>query len=215
MFRLGRRPATLLRFLALGALLAFIVQPAMADPNDSGKDMEELKSGLKPADPQPDAAALKPGLEVRYHMGRFQTLGEMMGIVGHSEGDKGRPLSVLDYQGPEGSKVMTSDRHDMVGALIKGFIKFPAPGTYVFKVMSNDGISIDIGGQNVFEDGGVHTTDYSDGLPVKIDAAGWYPIYLKYFQKKGGYALGLYWRTPSGGGRYVTVPAEMYAHLEK
>ncbi|MGE5146458.1 MAG: PA14 domain-containing protein [Candidatus Eiseniibacteriota bacterium] len=211
---LGRRPIPLLRLLALGAVLALMVRPGLAGELNGG-DMEELKSGLKVADPQPDAAALKPGLAVNYHMGRFQTLGEMMGIVGHSEGDKGKPLPMLNYKGDEGANVMTSDRHDMVGAIIKGFIKFPQPGTYVLKVMSNDGISLDIGGRNIFEDGSIHPTDYSDGLPVKIDAAGWYPLHIKYFQKKGGYALGLFWRPPSGSGTYVPVPAEMYAHLEK
>jgi hypothetical protein len=214
MLRFGRRPATLIRLLALGAVLALFAQPVLADPNEGDNDMEELKTGLKPADPQPDAAALKPGLAVSYHMGRFNNLHEMLGIVRNATGDKGKPLATLDSQGPEGATVLTSPRRDMVGALIDGFIKFPQAGTYVLKVMSNDGISIDIGGQNIFEDGSVHTTDYSDGLPVKIDTAGWYPIKLKYFQKKGGHALGLYWRTPGGGGRYVTVPAEMYAHLE-
>jgi hypothetical protein len=211
---LRRRPASLLRFLALGAVLALMAAPALAGSLDD-TDMEDLRSGLKAADPQPDAAALKPGLAVAYHMGRFQTLAEMMGIIGKSEGDKGRPLPILNYQGAEGTRVMTSDRNDTVGAIIDGFIKFPEPGTYVFKVMSNDGISLDIGGKNIFEDGSVHTTDYSDGLPVKIDSAGWYPFHIKYFQKKGGYALGLYWRTPKGAGGYVVVPAEMYAHLEK
>ena len=214
MSRPGRRPLSLPRLLALGAALAFMSQPAFAGSlNDS--DMAPMKSALKAADPQPDAGALKPGLAVNYHMGRFQTLAEMMGIVGHAQGDKGAPLPMLNYQGAEGTTVMTSDRHDMVGAIIRGFIKFPQPGTYVLKVMSNDGISIDIGGQNIFEDGSVHITDYSDGLPVKIDTAGWYPLNIKYFQKKGGYALGLFWRTPAGAGSYVPVPAEMYAHLEK
>jgi hypothetical protein len=214
MLRPSRRPAPLLRILALGAALALAAQPALAGSLES-TDMEPMKSGLKAADPQPDAGKLKPGLAVAYHMGRFQTLAEMMGIIGKSEGDKGKPLAILDYQGAEGTKVMTSDRSDTVGAIIDGFIKFPEPGTYVLKVMSNDGVSLDIGGRNIFEDGTVHVTDYSDGLPVKIDSAGWYPLHIKYFQKKGGYALGLYWRTPQGAGSYVAVPAEMYAHLEK
>jgi hypothetical protein len=214
MRRPSRRPAPLLRFLALGAALALLAQPALAG-SLNGSEMADLKTGLKAADPQPNAGALKPGLAVNYHMGRFQTLAEMMGIIGKSEGDKAAPLPMLDYQGAEGTNVMNSGRHDMVGAIIRGFIKFPEPGTYVFKVMSNDGISVDIGGTNIFEDGSVHVTDYSDGLPVKIDTAGWYPLHIKYFQKKGGYALGLYWRTPKGAGGYVAVPAEMYAHLEK
>jgi hypothetical protein len=212
--RPSRRPTFLLNVLALGAVLAFAIPPALAGSLDD-KDVEEMKSGLKAADPQPDAGKLKPGLAVSYHMGRFQTLAEMMGIIGKSEGDKGRPLPMLNYEGAEGTKVMTSDRTDTVGAIIDGFIKFPEPGTYVLKVMSNDGISLDIGGKTVFEDGSVHVTDYSDGLPLKIDTAGWYPLHIRYFQKKGGYALGLYWRTPKGAGNYVVVPAEMYAHLEK
>src|SRR5690606_27470568 len=159
------RPASLLDVLALGVGLALAAHPVMADPNEGDDDMEELMTGLKPADPQPDAAALKPGLAVRYHMGRFNNLHEMMGIVGNAAGDKGKPLTTLDYQGPEGATVLTSPRRDMVGALIDGFIKFPQPGTYVLKVMSNDGISLDIGGRNIFEDGSVHPTDYSWGLP--------------------------------------------------
>ena len=124
MSRLGRRSVPLIRLLALGAVLAFMAQPGFAGSLNDG-EMDDLRTGLKAANPQPDTAALKPGLAVSYHMGRFQTLAEMMGIVGHSEGDKGKPLPMLNYKGDEGTQVMTSDRHDMVGAIIQGFIKFP------------------------------------------------------------------------------------------
>ena len=53
-------------------------------------------------------------------------------------------------------KILTSDKTDGVHAHIAGFIRFPAAGTYVFEVNSNDGVRLEIGGKRIFEDGDVH-----------------------------------------------------------
>ena len=45
-----------------------------------------------------------------------------------------------------------------------------------------------------------------------IEEAGWYPMLIKYFQKKGTAALSLYWKPP-GAAEFSVIPAEAYAHL--
>lgn len=197
--------------LALGAALALslaLVSPAWA----AEEDLEDLVSGLKPAAPQPEAAALKPGLAVRYHKGKYNTIEEMLAIIGSKPGVKGAPIAMLNFDDDVGGNVMTSKAPMMMGAMITGFIKFPAAGTYIFKVKSNDGIDIKIGGKVVFADHEKHGDFMSDGLPVKIDAPGWYPVAIQYFQKKGTYALEMHWKKQGGKDGYAFVPAANFAH---
>ncbi len=188
--------------LAAGAvLLLSLAVPAIADI-----------TGLKPADPQPAADQLKPGLSVKYHFGIYNTIeGMIMRTGGAETAEPGEPIKQLNYKVNFGS-VLSTGRQDGVGAFIKGYIKLDKPGTYVFKVQSNDGVQLDIGGVMIFTDPVVHPDEFSEELPVQITQPGWYPIEVIYFEKRNTSTLELYWKTPGSAADFTFVPADAFAH---
>jgi hypothetical protein len=169
----------------------------------------ELLTGLKPADPQPTAEQLQPGLAVGYSFGRYNHLRDFM----FEKFQKGKPLPNLDYRSGAGT-VLTSGERDLVGALITGFIRFEKAGTYGFDVTSNDGVRVEISGRVLYEDPTVHSDDMSDRIDVKIDQPGWYPLKILYYEKKGTSTLVLRWDSGDPKGKMNPVPGAAFAHLK-
>src|SRR5262245_12604647 len=165
-------------------------------------------TGLKPATPQPSADQLAPGLAVGYIYGRFNNVKEFM----DKKFEPGPFLPHLNWRMGTGI-VLTSKEHELVAALITGFIRFDKSGTYGFDVTSNDGVRVEIGGKLVYEDPTVHGDDTSDRIAVKIDQPGWYPLKVLYFQKKGTATLVVRW-APAGADAkapLVSIPAAVLA----
>ena len=165
---------------------------------------------LAPASPQPAAADLAPGLAVLYfgYLGR-----EVEDLESYDDGRVGPPLANLDWDMGDGD-VLTSGRSIGVGARITGFIRFPQAGVYQLVMNSNDGIKLVIADQPLIMDPTVHGDRFSDIASVNVPSAGWYPLLLHYFQRKGTATLQLFWQPP-GGDRMVIVPAEHLAHSNK
>ncbi len=161
-----------------------------------------------------DGELLKPGLAVTYHFSKFNHIDELIGFAAVREGTVGEPLAKLDYNTGNGH-VLTTDRSKLVGANINGFIQFPVPGKYMIATQSNDGIQLNIGGKLIEEDPGVHSDRFSDLIPVVIEKAGWYPLQLWYYQKKGTATLELYWLEPGKEGDLKFVPEKAFAHVAK
>lgn len=67
---------------------------------------------LKPADPQPAAGTLQPGLAVNYMEVKVRHVDE---VEEAGDGEPGPPLPLLDFQSGAGT-VLTSGHADMVGA---------------------------------------------------------------------------------------------------
>ncbi len=111
--------------------------------------------------------------------------------------------------------MLTSTAREGVGAVITGLIRFEKPGTYGFNVTSNDGVRVEIGGQLLHEDPGVHVDATSDRIDVKVEQAGWYPLHVVYFQKRGTATLVLRWIAPGKPGKLVPVPAKAFARIRK
>ncbi|TNE34174.1 MAG: hypothetical protein EP348_11445, partial [Alphaproteobacteria bacterium] len=88
------------------------------------------------------------------------------------------------------------------------------PGRYTFMVQSNDGVWLSIGNKLIYEDPTVHADTFSDELVLEISEGGWYPIHIKYFEKKNTSTLELYWETPDGGDMDY-VPESAFRHLKK
>ncbi len=166
----------------------------------------------KPADPQPTASELEPGLAVRYYTRKFNHIRELLDWEDYKDGTEGPPITVLDYQVGTGD-VLTSGKPDLVGARITGFIHLPDPGTYTFGVNSNDGVRVLLGGEQILNDPDVHGDRFSDPAWVTIEDGGWYPLTVLYFEKKNTSTLQLYWLMPTDEpGPMFIVPAENYAH---
>jgi hypothetical protein len=191
------------RAAAAGVILALGVT--------AGATGAAAEHAIDPANPQPKAAALKPGLGVNYHFSLVRTIRQLRGYAEPRKGDVGKPLPQLNYHTGYG-KVLTTDRNTGVGAKIHGFIKFDKPGVYQLKVHSNDGVQLYLSGKHIFEDPVVHSDEMSDPIPVRITTPGWYPLLIWYFQRKGTATLELYWQPP-GSTESVLVPPSAFAHI--
>lgn len=183
--------------LCLATLLAL---PVSADA--------ESFSGGQPLDPQPDAAALKPGLAVSYYYHYFDHVDE---LDHRSNGDVGEPLTNLDHVAFENGKVLTTNRPMGVGAHIRGMIHLTEPGDYVLRLQSNDGVKLSIGGVLLHTDPEIHAARWSPDLVYSVATPGWYDFTLNYYQRKGTSALRLEWMPP-GAGESIIVPPEAFAH---
>lgn len=164
--------------------------------------------GAKPVQPQPAADKVAPGLSVNYLYMMFSHVSE---VPKAGKGKPGPEIAVLDHDTDSGN-VLTANNSMGVGALINGLIKFDRPGTYVFEIMSNDGVKLTIGGVLIHEDPGIHADTTSPPIELAVTEPGWYPLSIDYFQRKGTSALRLMW-TPPGGTKQV-VPAAALAHLK-
>ncbi len=161
-------------------------------------------------DPQPDSGSLKPGLSVLYYYAKYNHIRELETWMKYKDGKPGEPIALLDAKAGTG-KVLTSGSADLVGAHIKGFLRFDEAGTHRFQVTSNDGIRVVLGGEKIYEDPDVHPDRTSDPIPVEIAQPGYYPIEILYFEKKNTATIQLYW-SPPGSSQFAPVPASAFWH---
>lgn len=181
----------------LAAMLAFGAAPAGAAGIEAA-----------PVDPQPSEDQLQPGLAVSYVADYFRDVAEMMGM----EGTPGPDLANIDNLPQRNRPVLTSEKSMGVGAFIRGMIRLDQTGTWTFRVNSNDGVQVAIGGQPVFADPGVHSDTMSPPILVEVSEPGWHQIDIDYFQRKGTAALQFFWTAPDGTAEEI-VPPEAFAHL--
>ncbi len=157
-------------------------------------------------------AVVEPGMAVyfRYsfyrHIDKMPTDDSMI-----AEGKPGQPVTFLNHQFKE--SVFDSKSEKGVGVFLNGYLKMDVAGTYQFKAMSNDGIRVTLNGEIVVLDPTVHSDRFSDIGQVTIAKPGWYPLTVKYFQRKGTARLELYW-LPPGGKDFEIVPAAAYGHIK-
>ncbi|MCG8509813.1 MAG: PA14 domain-containing protein [Rhodospirillales bacterium] len=162
---------------------------------------------------QPSAEQLKPGLAVRYYHNYFRHIDEIVEWEKHRDGSRGEPLPHLDWKVGEG-KVLTSNDVNGVGAKITGFIRLDKPGFYKFVFESNDGVRLEMGDEMILEDPGVHSDQFSPFGEIMIRKPGWYPLTIRYFERKVTSTLIMHWKPPGfEGDTLPKVPAEILAHI--
>lgn len=166
-------------------------------------------SDLKPVDPQPTADATLPGLAVSYVYLKAQHVDD---VEAEGPGEPGESLPQLNYRSGQGN-VLTSSQADGVGALIKGYIKFPQAGRWLMVANSNDGVRVRLAGAVVVEDPDVHPDQFSANAEVNVAEPGWYEIGVTYFERKNTSTLQLLWQPP-GGTEFTVVPADAFCHLK-
>lgn len=166
---------------------------------------------IKPADPQPAADELQPGLAVVYYNRFFRHISELVDWEGYKEGTPGEPILQVNFRSGQGN-VLTSNNDDGVGARMTGFIRFDQPGDYKFAFESNDGVRLEIGGEMVLQDPDVHGDRFSDIGRVTVAEPGWYPITIRYFERKNTSTLRFHWSPPETEGTMPLVPAEALSH---
>lgn len=193
------RPVILTRLLPAAALLVVLAADTAAG----------TFTDLKPSSPQPAADAVTPGLAVNYV---FFMAHHVDDIESEAPGEPGEPLPQLDYRTGDGN-VLTSDRWDGVGALIKGYIRFPEAGRWLMATQSNDGVRVRLAGAVIIEDPDVHPDRFSPHVEINITEPGWYELAVTYFERKNTSTLQLYWQPP-GKTEFAIVPADAFCHLK-
>ena len=128
-----------------------------------------------------------------------------------SPGSRARPIrrSNLDFRGGSGKPVLNQKHKNYVAAIITGYINFSNPGTHMLKIRSNDGVRVAIGGLTVHEDPKPHPDRTSDAVPIEVSAAGWMPIEIVYYERKGSWSIELTWQE---SGDFSAIPASHFAH---
>ncbi len=184
-------------FLALGLVWA---APAVSDVT------------LTPAMPQPDAAALHPGLSVVYAYPRdVRSLDNADHHLSQSP-RAGKPLIGFDYPDTnEGDLTMTSRQPFSFAARITGFIAFAEAGAHILDFETNDGLAVRIGGQDVYEHDGRHPCSSSGEVTVQVPEPGWYALEATYFQRQGTACLLMKWAAP--GAEVDWTPNEAFAFI--
>lgn len=176
----------------------------------AGAEVPMTSAKVTKASPQP--SNLVTGLAVRYYGGQYTNIRGLVEMLDYQKGVQGTPLPMLNYKVGEGT-VLTSTTTDLVGADITGYINMSKKGRYTFLVQSNDGVRLNIGGKQIFEDPDIHGDRFSPELNVDISDPGWYSIRVLYFEKSNSATLELYWQEP--GGDMGFVPTEAFGHIKK
>ncbi|MDP6566811.1 MAG: hypothetical protein QF578_18425 [Alphaproteobacteria bacterium] len=166
---------------------------------------------LAPAEPQPDAKSLKPGLAVEYVYREAKSLHDAESYRGYNLESRGEPLKGFVYGDTNpGDGALTSGASELVIAYIKGYMRFEA-GQHELEFQSNDGLRVILGGVQVYEHDLRHPCVSNGAVTVKAPQAGWYPVEALYFQRLGTSCLDLSIRRP--GGEWDWTEPEIYAHL--
>ena len=168
---------------------------------------------LTPASPQPDAAALSPGLYVEYvYPPDVRTLHEANSWKAGKS--RGPDLVGFDYPDTEeGETALTSDKAEYVVAHIRGYLRFDEAGVYELDFLSNDGLEAEIGGQVVSRVDGRQPCDNVGVETVSVPEPGWYEVKALWFQRLNTSCLLMEWKTPSAG-EVDWVPNEAFAYAK-
>ena len=157
-----------------------------------------------------EASQLSPGLAVKYIDGFYRHLNQM---PPGEKGRTGKPVTWLNHRFGE-DEVFASGRSRGVGIEFTGFIHLEKTGEYSFQALANDGIEVIIADTQVAWDPTVHSDRLSQPVALIVNKSGWYPIKIRYYQRKGTATLVLYQQEP-GSKKMSIIPAKAYGYLAK
>lgn len=81
---------------------------------------------------------------------------------------------------------------------------------YWFRISSDDGSRVFVGGEEIINNDGVHGPTPRRGGRFCLDA-GWHEIRVSYFEQGGAETI-LFERSDDGGATYTEVPAADFSH---
>ncbi|MCF6188714.1 MAG: PA14 domain-containing protein [Desulfobulbaceae bacterium] len=155
---------------------------------------------------------LTPGLAVVYLDKFYRRVSQMPNAArAKTMGKPGKAILQLNHKAGKEGLVFDSGKKKGVGMILTGYLHLSTAGGYRFQALSNDGIECILGGKQLFADPGVHKDRLTPVGIVDVSAAGWYPLSIRYFQRKGTSALKLYWQPPGTSG-FSIIPPEIFAH---
>lgn len=181
----------------------FVLAVGLAQPNASAVAADTNKV-LQPIEIPTEK--LLPGLDVRIVEKFFRNINEMPEEAAFS---KARPIRKLAYRYEGGTAMFDTDRSLAIGMSIRGLLSIEEPGTYEFQARSNDGIRVQIADKIIIEDPDVHSDRLSSIARWDIPKAGYLPMHILYFQRKGSACLELYWKPPKAAA-FEIIPESAF-----
>lgn len=158
-----------------------------------------------------DSEQLRSGLSTLYFYEFYRYMYQMpTGEKIIEKGIPGPPVLQLNHRFGR-KKVFDSGVNKGVGMVMRGYLYLEQPGPYAFQARSNDGFELYVNDNLLISDPEVHGDKLSDPGRMTVAEGGWFPVMIKYFQRKGTATLELYWQPP-GAESFVIIPAEVYAH---
>ncbi len=194
------------------AILLLFLHPLSAQ--EEGKKMESSVTEISVTQQAHiEQSAIQPGLDVVYYKNFFKRHLRFLpeGKSPDYPSFKGKPITHLNHQFGK-DEVFDSGETRGIGMRMTGYLHLTEAGIYEFQVLSNDGIIFRMSGQTVLSDPAQHSDNLSNIGRVTVETAGWYPVILEYFQRKGTAALKLYWKTPDSA-EFFPVSEEVYGHI--
>ena len=205
-------PSKIIVLLVVGILLASL-SPVIAQQKNLHVDISVMEHTLsQPTDIS--QASLSPGLNVVYYKKFFKRNLRHL-PKGPSEkypSFKGKPITEINHQFGK-DNVFGSGESRGIGLRMTGYLNLAQAGVYEFQALSNDGLIVKLGEQVVLSDPDQHSDRLSNIGRITVKNAGWYPVIVEYFQRKGTAALKLFWKTP-GNGEFSPVSSKAYGHME-
>ncbi|MDW7771851.1 MAG: PA14 domain-containing protein [Desulfobulbaceae bacterium] len=158
-----------------------------------------------------EANRIQPGLSVLYFYDLYRYMYQMpKGDAIIRKGTPGPPILQLNHRFGDG-KVFDSGVNKGVGMVMTGYLHLEQPGPYAFQAKSNDGFELYINDNLLISDPAVHGDKVSEPGLMTAAEGGWFPVMIKYFQRKGTATLELYWKPP-GAESFAIIPPEVYGH---
>ena len=157
------------------------------------------------------AEPAEPGLAVRYTFADHDNIDPIVERIDTGNPNPGAPVLSLDNRGGEGAKVLTANHGKFVGAVLTGYLKFPEAGTYQISARINDGIRLLIDDKLVLEDKDVAPDRDVGPASVTVTEAGWHPIKIYFYQRRGSWRLQVKWSGPGLSG-VAPIGPEFLAH---
>jgi hypothetical protein len=140
--------------------------------------------------------SLVPGLVAEYFEGEWDHLPEFSALVPVVKGI----VSRIDLD--------LARSQELFGLIFSGFICVPATGVYLFSALSDDGSKLLIGDEVVVDNDGLHGARERQGA-IALEA-GFHPMRVLFFQKRGGRALQVSYQGP--GVEKQEIPPEAFFH---
>ena len=86
-----------------------------------------------------------------------------------------------------------------------GYLKVPETGLYEFRTLSDDGVRLDINGDNLLSNWTLHGATWDSGT-INLISGIYFPLALEFFERGGSAVIQLHWVKP--GGSLEPVPTE-------
>ena len=195
------------RRLAAAALAAILV--AGVAPIAGAQDGTAKPVTVKTVDDAMPAGAA-PGLDASFYYFDFKTMDTMASYVARAKASKRVALPQLAASDDTG-EIFAAGAKSMYGFRAVGWLRFPAAGDWKLVANSNDGIRIKLADQFALEDPLPHPDRLTPASEVKLPAAGFVPIEVLWYQRRGSATIELLW-VPPGKTEPELVPPEAYWH---